>query len=145
MKRARLRAALVDTFAMVIFCFITGMCIEVFISGLTVEQSIQSRFISIPINVLIAWPYGFFRDKMIAIATSMSSKQRAKTAADFIAYVAFQSPIYMVILFVVGAEIDQIFTAVGANALVSGALGVVYGIFLEHCRRWFKVELATAT
>ena len=59
-----------------------------------------------------------------------------------VAYVLFQSPIYACILFVVGANFDQIVTAVTSNIVVSGALGIVYGQFLEMCRRMFRVPNA---
>ena len=137
---ARFRAALADTFAMVVFSFVTGMIIEIMVSGLSFEQSLMSRLISIPVNVIIAWPYGFFRDRVIRMARSLSPKRRVKSLADFLAYVVFQSPIYILVLLAVGADVEQIFTAVTSNALISGILGVVYGVFLEQCRKWFNVQ-----
>ncbi|MGR5062696.1 L-alanine exporter AlaE [Photobacterium sp. DNB22_13_2] len=133
------RSAAADTFAMVIFSFITGMMIEVFISGMTFEQSLASRTLSIPVNIAIAWPYGVFRDLMIRQGMKLSSSGWMKGLSDMLAYVMFQSPVYACILLVVGADIDQIITAVTSNAFVSGALGVVYGQFLEMCRRMFRV------
>ncbi|MGF1737228.1 L-alanine exporter AlaE [Photobacterium satsumensis] len=133
------RSAAADTFAMVIFSFITGMMIEVFISGMTFEQSLASRTLSIPVNIAIAWPYGVFRDMMIRQGMKLSSAGWMKGLSDMLAYVLFQSPVYACILLVVGADFDQIITAVTSNAFVSGALGVVYGQFLEMCRRMFRV------
>lgn len=133
------RSAAADTFAMVIFSFITGMMIEVFISGMTFEQSLASRTLSIPVNIAIAWPYGVFRDMMIRQGMKLSSVGWMKGLSDMLAYVLFQSPVYACILLVVGADFDQIITAVTSNAFVSGALGVVYGQFLEMCRRMFRV------
>ena len=133
------RSAAADTFAMVIFSFITGMLIEVFVSGMTFEQSLASRTLSIPVNIAIAWPYGMFRDVMIRQGMKLSSAGWVKGLSDMLAYVMFQSPVYACILLVVGADLDQIVTAVTSNAFVSGALGVVYGQFLEMCRRLFRV------
>ncbi|MBC7006563.1 L-alanine exporter AlaE [Photobacterium sp. BZF1] len=133
------RSAAADTFAMVIFSFITGMMIEVFISGMTFEQSLASRTLSIPVNIAIAWPYGVFRDMMIRQGMKLSATGWMKGISDMLAYVLFQSPVYACILLVVGADFDQIITAVTSNAFVSGALGVVYGQFLEMCRRMFRV------
>ncbi|MBY5945340.1 L-alanine exporter AlaE [Photobacterium rosenbergii] len=133
------RSAAADTFAMVIFSFITGMMIEVFISGMTFEQSLASRTLSIPVNIAIAWPYGVFRDMMIRQGMKLSATGWMKGVSDMLAYVLFQSPVYACILLVVGADFDQIITAVTSNAFVSGALGVVYGQFLEMCRRMFRV------
>ncbi|WP_036828045.1 L-alanine exporter AlaE, partial [Photobacterium sanctipauli] len=133
------RSAAADTFAMVIFSFITGMMIEIFVSGMTFEQSLASRTLSIPVNIAIAWPYGVFRDLVIRQGMRLSGNGWMKAASDMVAYVMFQSPVYAAILFVVGADVDQIMTAVASNAVVSGALGVVYGQFLEMCRRMFRV------
>lgn len=137
--RFNVRSAAADTFAMVIFSFITGMMIEVFVSGMTLEQSLASRTLSIPVNIAIAWPYGVFRDMMIRQGMKLSSAGWMKGLSDMLAYVMFQSPAYACILLVVGADFDQIITAVTSNAFVSGALGVVYGQFLEMCRRMFRV------
>ncbi|ATF10115.1 Putative inner membrane protein (plasmid) [Candidatus Enterovibrio altilux] len=126
-------------FAMVVFCFVTGMIIEVFVSRMTFEQSLASRLLAIPVNIFIAWPYGVFRDGMIKFVQRHSTTKVVKKMADFFAYMAFQSPTYAVILFIVGADPSQILTAVVSNAVLSGALGIFYGVFLERCRRLFRV------
>ncbi|EAS62372.1 L-alanine exporter AlaE [Photobacterium angustum] len=136
------RNAAADTFAMVVFSFAAGMMIEIFISGMSFEQSLASRTLSIPVNIAIAWPYGMFRDYMIRTGMRFSTKRWMKGFSDMVAYVLFQSPIYACILFVVGANFDQIITAVTSNIVVSGALGIVYGQFLEMCRRMFRVPNA---
>ncbi|EAR55662.1 L-alanine exporter AlaE [Photobacterium angustum] len=136
------RNAAADTFAMVVFSFAAGMMIEIFISGMSFEQSLASRTLSIPVNIAIAWPYGMFRDYMIRTGMRFSTKRWMKGFSDMVAYVLFQSPIYACILFVVGANFDQIVTAVTSNIVVSGALGIVYGQFLEMCRRMFRVPNA---
>ncbi|MDW6092692.1 MULTISPECIES: L-alanine exporter AlaE [Vibrio] len=133
------RHAAADTFAMVVFCFVTGMGIEVFISGMTLEQSLSSRLLSIPVNIAIAWPYGLFRDFVLRSGRRISPSGWMKNICDLFAYVAFQSPVYVGILWVVGATADQIITAVSTNAVISCGMGVVYGYFLDCCRRWFRV------
>lgn len=134
-----LRNAIADTFAMVVFCFASGMLIEIFISDMTFEQSLASRMLSIPVNIVIAWPYGIFRDTFVKLGAKLSSGKVMKNLSDLIAYVLFQSPVYAAILFTVGASTDQIITAVSSNAAISCAMGVVYGYFLDTCRRWFRV------
>jgi hypothetical protein len=134
-----LRNAAADTFAMVVFCFITGMLIEILVSGMTLEQSLASRLLSIPVNIAIAWPYGVFRDWALRQGAKVSDSGFMKSIADLMAYVAFQSPVYAAILFTVGASTDQIITAVSSNAIVSCGMGVLYGYFLDYCRKWFKV------
>ncbi|WP_188013548.1 L-alanine exporter AlaE [Photobacterium damselae] len=133
------KSAAVDMFAMVVFSFVAGMAIEIFISGMTFQQSLASRTLSIPVNIAIAWPYGVFRDYVIRQGRRLSERKWMKGASDMVAYVLFQSPVYALILLVVGADMNQIITAVASNALVSGVLGIAYGQFLDMCRRWFKV------
>ncbi|MCL9774747.1 L-alanine exporter AlaE [Vibrio methylphosphonaticus] len=134
-----LRNAAADTFAMVVFCFVSGMLIEVLVSGMTFEQSLASRLLSIPVNIAIAMPYGLFRDWALKQGAKVSNSGFMKATADLIAYVAFQSPVYAAILLTVGASTEQIITAVSSNALVSCGMGVLYGYFLDYCRRWFRV------
>ncbi|AKB02274.1 TPA: L-alanine exporter AlaE [Vibrio cholerae] len=134
-----IRHAAADTFAMVVFCFVTGMIIEIFVSGMTFQQSLASRTLSIPVNIAIAWPYGVFRDYVLRQGRRISPTGWMKNLSDLVAYVLFQSPVYAAILFTVGASTDQIITAVATNALVSCGMGVLYGYFLDMCRRWFKV------
>ncbi|EAB8122648.1 L-alanine exporter AlaE, partial [Escherichia coli] len=52
--QSRLRHAVADTFAMVVYCSVVNMCIEVFLSGMSFEQSFYSRLVAIPVNILIA-------------------------------------------------------------------------------------------
>ncbi|MUK31852.1 L-alanine exporter AlaE [Aliivibrio fischeri] len=134
-----IRNAAADTFAMVVFCFITGMFIEILISGMTFEQSLASRTLSIPVNIAIAWPYGVFRDFMLRQGARISPSKFMKNIADLVAYVTFQSPAYAMILLVVGATPEQIITAVSSNVVVSCVMGVFYGYFLDACRKVFKV------
>lgn len=134
------RSAAADTFALVVYCFIAGMAIEILVSGMSFQQSLSSRLLSIPVNILIAWPYGRYRDLFIRIARRADRYPfLLRNLADLLAYVSFQSPVYASILWSVGADGQQIITAVASNAVVSMAMGVVYGYFLEYCRRLFRV------
>ncbi|CAI1844753.1 L-alanine exporter AlaE [Serratia liquefaciens] len=134
------RSAAADTFALVVYCFIAGMAIEILVSGMSFQQSLSSRLLSIPVNILIAWPYGRYRDLFIRIARRSDRYPFfLRNLADLLAYVSFQSPVYAAILWSVGADGQQIITAVASNAVVSMAMGVVYGYFLEYCRRLFRV------
>ncbi|EOG5905955.1 L-alanine exporter AlaE [Vibrio vulnificus] len=134
-----IRHAAADTFAMVVFCFISGMIIEILISGMTFQQSLASRTLSIPVNIAIAWPYGVFRDWVLRRGARLSTSGLMKNVSDLVAYVLFQSPVYAGILLAVGASTEQIITAVTSNAIISCGMGVLYGYFLDMCRRWFKV------
>ena len=54
--QSRLRHAVADTFAMVVYCSVVNMLIEIFLSGMSFEQSLSSRLVAIPVNIIIAWP-----------------------------------------------------------------------------------------
>ncbi|NDJ56674.1 L-alanine exporter AlaE [Enterobacteriaceae bacterium 4M9] len=136
---SRLRHAAADTFAMVVYCFVVGMLIEIFISGMSFEQSLSSRLVSIPVNILIAWPYGIYRDAFMRVARRITPRSWGKTLADVLAYITFQSPVYAAILWSVGADVPQIMAAVSSNIVVSMLMGAVYGYFLDYCRRLFRV------
>ena len=69
--QSRLRHAVADTFAMVVYCSVVNMCIEVFLSGMSFEQSFYSRLVAIPVNILssnivvsmlMGAVYGYFLD-----------------------------------------------------------------------------------
>ena len=64
--QSRLRHAVADTFAMVVYCSVVNMMIEIFLSGMTFEQSLSSRLVAIPVNIIIAWPYGRCRHALLA-------------------------------------------------------------------------------
>ena len=137
---SRLRSATADTFALVVYCFLTGMAIEILLSGMSLQQSLSSRVLAIPINMIIAWPFGQYRDAVLRLAWRHGPKQVwNRNLADLLAYVSFQSPVYAAILLVVGVEWGQLLAAVASNAVASMVLGVVYGYFLDYCRRLFRV------
>ena len=138
--QSRLRHAVADTFAMVVYCTVVNMLIEIFLSGMTFEQSLSSRLVAIPVNIIIAVPYGFYRDRAMRLARHISPSAWMQSIADVVAYVTFQSPVYVAILFSVGADWHQIAAAVSSNIAVSMMMGAVYGYFLDYCRRLFRVS-----
>ena len=89
--QSRLRHAVADTFAMVVYCTVVNMMIEIFLSGMSFEQSLSSRLVAIPVNIIIAVPYGFYRDFAMRQARRVSTSGWMKNIADVVAYVTFQS------------------------------------------------------
>lgn len=78
---------------------------------------------AIPVNIIIAVPYGFYRDRAMRLAHRVSPSARMKSIADVVAYVTFQSPVYVAILFSVGADWHQIAAAVSSNIAISMLMG----------------------
>ena len=107
---------------------------------MTFQQSLSSRLVAIPVNIIIAVPYGFYRDFAMRQARRISPSGWMKNIADVVAYVTFQSPVYVAILLVVGADWHQIAAAVSSNIVVSMMMGAAYGYFLDYCRRLFRVS-----
>lgn len=70
--QSRLRHAVADTFAMVVYCSVVNMLIEIFLSGMSFEQSLSSRTVAIPVNIMIARPYGLYRDAVMRLARRIS-------------------------------------------------------------------------
>lgn len=138
--QSRLRHAVADTFAMVVYCTVVNMMIEIFLSGMTFQQSLSSRLVAIPVNIIIAVPYGFIAIFAMRRARRISASGWMKNIADVVAYVTFQSPVYVAILLVVGADWHQIAAAVSSNIVVSMMMGAAYGYFLDYCRRLFRVS-----
>ena len=138
--QSRWRHAVADTFAMVVYCTVVNMAIEIFLSEMTFQQSLSSRLVAIPVNIIIAVPYGFYRDFAMRQAYRISASGWMKNIADVVAYVTFQSPVYVAILLVVGADWHQIAAAVSSNIVVSMMMGAAYGYFLDYCRRLFRVN-----
>lgn len=137
---SRLRHAAADTFAMVVYCSVVNMMIEIFLSGMSFDQSLSSRLVAIPVNILIAWPYGIYRDAFMRLAKRYGKASWARNLADILAYVTFQSPVYVAILLTVGADWNQIIAAVSSNVVVSMMMGAAYGYFLDYCRRLFRLH-----
>ena len=141
-KRQNKNISLVDSYntAIYSYCSVVNMLIEIFLSGMTFEQSLSSRLVAIPVNILIAWPYGMYRDLFMKASRKVGSAGWLKNLADVLAYVTFQSPVYVAILLTVGADWHQITAAVSSNIVISMMMGAVYGYFLDYCRRLFKVS-----
>lgn len=130
---------LADIFAMVVFCTITNLVVEVFLSGMSMNQSVSARLAAIPINALIASPYGKYRDWILKVAFNLNKATIAMFFADIFAYASFLTPVYAAILFYEGIPLHVILLATGLNLLLSFISGGVYGYFLDFIRRVFNV------
>ena len=131
------REALADTFALISFALVVGMSIEVFIAGLSLAQSMQSRLLSIPVNILIARPYGLFRDWVMVYGKAEQGGLFRSAALDSLAYIGFQMPIYALLVVSTGASMEQVMTACLGQAGAFVIMGRPYGLYLQLCRNWF--------
>ncbi len=81
---------------------------------MTFEQSLSSRLVAIRSTLLLPYPMGFIAISP-CVRPGASARQWMKNMADVLAYVTFQSPVYVAILWSVGADWHQIVAAVSSN------------------------------
>ena len=97
--RPHWRSAAADTFALVVYCFIAGMAIEVLISGMSFQQSTLFAPAVDPGQHPDRLALGRYRDLFIRTARRCPRGQfLLRNLADLLAYVSFQSPVYAAIL-----------------------------------------------
>lgn len=131
------RLWLADTLALMSFTIVTGMFIEVAIVGMTLQQSIMSRVLCQPVNILTGRMYGIYRDKIIARLSRRKSNKGRQVAGDIIAYITFQLPLYIVILLSIGMDTPSIAKAAMTQTLALLVLGAPYGYWLTAVRKFF--------
>jgi hypothetical protein len=136
-----MRIFLADIFASVLFFTLAAMATELFIAGLTVAQSIDARIVAVPLMVLLARPFGIYRDWIFG--TFQIDAGISTLVADTGAFVSFQLPIYAATLFYVGATFHQIILACGATVIIMVAVARPFGMFLDFIRRLFRVSKPT--
>ena len=131
------RETLADTFALITFGLVVGMSVELFIAGLSFEQSLHSRLLSIPANLLIARPYGLFRDWIMTVGGSERGGPVRSAILDIIAFLSFQMPVYALLVGTSGASLEQVITACAGQLGALVLMGRPYGIYMQLCRNWF--------
>ncbi|XPE39931.1 L-alanine exporter AlaE [Shigella flexneri] len=85
---------------MVVYCSVVNMSMECsFLNELRTVAVFQIRRYPCT-NILIAWPYGgVCRDLFMRAAHNTATQAGwAKNLADVLAYVTFQSPVYVIII-----------------------------------------------
>lgn len=138
------RDMLADTFAMITFAIVVGMGVEL-LAGLTFEQSLQSRLMSIPVNLLTARAYGLYRDWLIRRGSFMGSGFVQMTILDALAFLSFQIPLYASLVLSTGASIQQLLIACAGQVGAMLIMGRPYGIYMQFCRDWFRLAPVSAT
>ena len=131
------RETIADTFALISFGLVVGMSVELFVAGLSIEQSLHSRLLSIPVNLLIARPYGLYRDWAMAQSRKMFNSSLMDSVMDIVAFLTFQMPVYAMLVGTSGASLDQVITACMGQLGALILMGRPYGIYMQMCRNWF--------
>ncbi len=129
-----------DTLALLVFSTVGALFTEIVIAGLSPGQSAHARLTAIPVILATARPYGLYRDRLMrGLRAGDAATRLRRTAADTLAFLSFQLPIYWTILALAGASLRQIaVSSVAATALILVS-GRPYGILLDLCRRLMRV------
>ncbi len=132
------REAFADTFALISFGIVVGMSVELFIAGLTLEQSMHSRLLSIPVNMVIARPYGIYRDWIMAFKIPGRDNFLGSSLLDALAFITFQMPVYALLVASSGAGFDSVLAACVGQLGAMLVMGRPFGLWMQLCRQWFS-------
>jgi hypothetical protein len=126
-----------DTLALLVFSTLGAGFVELVLVGLTLEQTLLTRAMAVPVIIGTGWPYGLYRDGLMHLVKART--RTARLITDTLAFLTFQMPVYAAILAWNGASAAQIVMAVGAAVVVVTLSGGPYGLFLDSVRRLFGV------
>jgi len=135
-----LRRVLADILTMVLFSTVIGMTIELAIAGLTIVQSVQARFMAVPVNMITGRPYGIYRDWLFSKTKIAPDQQVLRAIGDTVAFVSFQIPLYAMVLVISGATLSQVILAGASMSIVFLFSGRPYGMCLDWMRDLFAVD-----
>jgi hypothetical protein len=127
-----------DTLALVIFFTVASGLNERFVVRMDWHEILVSRGIGAVLMVVTARPYGIWRDWFLA-RTSPSTRV-TRLAADCVALLSFQVPIYAAIILVGGADGAGVVRGALGFAALMLVLGRPYGLFLDFIRGLFRLK-----
>lgn len=129
---SRIKPFVSDTVAGVSYSFAVGMANEMLVAGLTFRQSLLSRLISIPANLLVSGPYGAFRNWIYKITeTDADSSQVKKFFVDLGTFLVGQIPVPIIILTIAGASVRQTIVACATYVIISPFIGRTLGMWYD--------------
>jgi hypothetical protein len=133
-----MRKIISDISAVLTFNTLGSMIVELFIAGLTLNQSVHARLIAVPVILVVAWPYGRLRDWLFKVMKANERGMIRKGVADILAFICVQVPQYLLVLKLSGASTHQMITACGTVTILSAFAGRPMGLFLEFSRWIFR-------
>lgn len=133
-----MRKALVDTFATIAFFTTVAALTELFVAGMEPAEVVKTRLTMIPLMIFTGRPYGLWRDWFFQ--ATKPTVTWSKTLIDGSAFLTFQLPVYALVLFIVGSDLEEILVLLVSTALLMFFVSRPFGIFLEFTRRLSKVE-----
>jgi len=135
-RKFNLRGFIADSFSMITFSLPLGMANELLIGGLSLAETARSRAMSLPFNLVTARPYGKYRDWVFSkCGVTDGSSFLKKYLVDTFAFGTFQAPLYAGMLYLSGANREEIERAVGTVTVLSPLIGRACGYYMDYIRR----------
>jgi hypothetical protein len=126
----------IDTSAMVTFFIPVCMANDIFIGGMTVEQSLKARGIGTLMNITTGRIYGKFRDYARKfVGTSDNSSSLRALATDAAALTVFTFPLNTALFFMSGGEAKNFIAWTLSVSTIAVVSGRPYGIYLDWLRK----------
>lgn len=135
-----MKCFLVDSIAAVIFFTLLAGVTEIVVAGMALEQVLAARLAAIPITLATGRPYGMWRDAILRFGRAEQSPRWRRTTLDVVAFLTFQVPVYVLILSIAGASVEQMARAVPTACLLMLFVSRPYGLYLDFCRGIFGIE-----
>lgn len=141
LRNGNWRKICADTFSMITFSFIVESPRELAI-GMTLEQTIYTRGLGIPIDLVIGRPYGIYLDWIrkkfgAEKVRGVFNKGRLKrTFADTLAFSTAMAPVYAGALYVAGVDFKTGIAAIASGTLYSTIQGAPYGVYNDFVREY---------
>ena len=128
-----MRLIFVDTLSTILFFTILAALTELYVAGMEPADVLKTRLIMVPLMILTGRPYGVWRDWFFV--GTKPTVSWSKFLIDGAAFLTFQLPIYGLTLWIVGADFDQIGTALGSAVVLMLIVSRPFGLFLQAMRK----------
>tara|TARA_B100001142_G_scaffold188898_1_gene188054 strand:+ start:351 stop:755 length:405 start_codon:yes stop_codon:yes gene_type:complete len=128
-----MRLIFVDTLSTILFFTILAALTELYVVGMEPADVLKTRLIMVPLMILTGRPYGVWRDWFFV--GTKPTVLWSKSLIDGAAFLTFQLPIYGLTLWIVGADFDEIGTALGSAVVLMLIVSRPFGLFLQAMRK----------
>ena len=128
-----MRLIFVDTLSTILFFTILAALTELYVVGMEPADVLKTRLIMVPLMILTGRTYGVWRDWFFV--GTKPTVLWSKSLIDGAAFLTFQLPIYGLTLWIVGADFDEIGTALGSAVVLMLIVSRPFGLFLQAMRK----------
>ena len=134
--KKQLRDYSIDTSARIMFYIPPLAAWEKFVANMENKEVIKSRSLAVIVNLIIARPYGKFREYWAATCnTNDESSKTRKFLTETIGSIIFGLPTYAGVLYCSGASKEEIITALPFGVMLTAVTGRIFGRFLDYYRK----------